>query len=63
MSLCVGVSEVRAYVGGFLIDQFSNIIRILLGEYRIVFLPEMHIPSQDPLEYPGPGPCGPSVPG
>ena len=39
---CIGGVCVR---GGFLIELFSNIIRILLSEYRIVFLTEMHIPS------------------
>ena len=29
----------------FLIDRFSNNIQILISEYRIVFLPEMHIPT------------------
>ena len=38
---------VSACVGGFLIDRSFNIIRILLSEYRIVFLPEMHIPIPD----------------
>ena len=53
MSLCVHVYEVRVCVcacvraclracviGGFLIDRISNIIRILLSEYQIVFLPK-----------------------
>ena len=43
VSLCVHVSA--CVCGGFLIEQFSNIIWILLSEYRIIFLPEMHIPS------------------
>ena len=51
MSLCVRVYDVRACVRAcvrFLIDRFSNNIRILISEYRIVFLPEMHIPNQYP---------------
>ena len=28
---------------GFLIDQFSNIIRMLLSEYQVVFCQSMHI--------------------